>query len=59
VCSFLSSYRNVAEGKRYFHNPAHGMAAMITTAGGLQLLLGVDNEQSWKIMGLSVGHASP
>lgn len=51
VFSFLSSYRNVAEGKRYFRNPAHGGTAMITTAGGLQLMMGIDKEQSWQNYG--------
>lgn len=51
VFSFLSSYRNVAEGKHYFHNPAHGMSSVITTAGGLQLMMGIDKEQSWQNYG--------
>jgi hypothetical protein len=49
--SFLSSYRNVAEGKKYFHNPAHGITALVTMAGGLQLMLGTDTEQSWRNYG--------
>ncbi len=51
VFSYLSSYRNVAEGKKYFRNPAHGIAALVTTAGGMQLMLGTDTEQSWRNYG--------
>ena len=49
--SFLSSFRNVAEGKKYFRNPAHGITGLVTLAGGMQLMLGTDTEQSWRNYG--------
>lgn len=49
--SMLSSARNISRNKHYFMNKAHAAGGFITFIGGLQLLLGLDNEQSWRNYG--------
>lgn len=54
--SFFSGFRQVngtfgKEAQAYMRNPWHMAGGLITVMGGLQLMLGVDNQEAWRNFG--------